>query len=66
MEMSELLRKIGSEYSLWKRFKKMKQYYKAKEFLGRCEMLIELYLSLGGKEEDSNALSMIIKEVRGF
>ena len=66
MEMSELLRKIGSEYSLWKRFKKAKQYYKAKEFLGRCEVLIELYLSQGGSENDCSALSMIIKEVRGF
>ena len=44
----------------------MKQYYKAKEFLGRCEVLIELYLSQGGKESDSTALSLIIKEVRGF
>ena len=66
MEMSELIIKIGNEYSLWKRFKKMKQYYKAQVFLGRCEVLIELYLTQGGKEEDSNALSMIIKEVRGF
>lgn len=66
METSELLRKIGSEYSLWKRFKKMRQYYKAKEFLGRCEMLIELYLSQGGKASDSTALAIIIKEVRGF
>lgn len=66
MEVSKLLRKIGSEYSLWKRFKKVKQYYKAKEFLGRCEVLIELYLLQGGKESDSTALSLIIKEVRGF
>ena len=66
MEMNDLLRKIGSEYSLWKKFKKMKQYYKAKEFLGRCEMLIELYLSQGGKENDCSALSLIIKEIRGF
>lgn len=66
LTLSDLLNKIGGEYSLWKKHKKAKRYGVAREFKGRLEMLLELYCLLGGAPNDCNTLTIIFKEVRGF